>query len=107
MKNLSQSVMILDRIVAVAPTSAGTPNPTKSVVMAISGSPTSKGTPIGTDLTATTIAEVIRIALHETGRPSDRNTIYGMLKLQVQFTASRNNATATARGLRRYSCMES
>jgi len=74
MKNLSQSVMILFRMVAVALISAGTPREVYSVVMVISGSPTSKGIPIGIDFTANTMAEVMRITLHETGVLNDKKT---------------------------------
>ena len=66
--------MSLDNIVAVAAIPAGTPSEVYSVVMVISGSPTSKGMPTGIDLTARTMAEVMRITLHETGCLSDRKT---------------------------------
>ncbi len=64
MKNLSQRVMILFSMVTVALISKGTPSKVYRVVMVISGSPTSKGTPIGIDFTASTIEDVIRIVLH-------------------------------------------
>jgi hypothetical protein len=79
--------MSLDSIVAVAAIPAGTPSEVYSVVMVISGSPTSKGTPMGIDLTAKTMADVMRITLHETGYLSDRKTRYGMLKLKTQVIA--------------------
>ena len=84
MKNLSQSVMSLVSIVAVALIPAGTPSEVYRVVMVISGSPTSKGTPRGMDFTAKTMAEVMRITLHETGSLNDMKTKYGMLKLKIQ-----------------------
>lgn len=55
MKNLSQSVSRRVKIVTVALIIAGTPKITSKVVRVISGRPTSKGTPIGIDLTATKI----------------------------------------------------
>ena len=41
----------------------------------------------GIDLTARTIVDVMRITLHETGRPNDMKTRYGMLKLKIQVIA--------------------
>jgi len=76
--------MSLVSIVAVALIPAGTPSEVYRVVMVISGSPTSKGIPRGMDLTARTMAEVMRIKLHDTGKLSDMNTKYGMLKLKTQ-----------------------
>ena len=87
MKNRNQSVMSLDNMVAVAAIAAGTPNEAKRVVMVISGSPTSKGTPMGMDFTARTMADVMRMTLHETGCLSDRKTRYGMLRLKTQVIA--------------------
>ena len=79
--------MSLVSIVAVALISAGTPSEVYRVVIVISGSPTSKGTPMGMDLTARTMAEVMRTTLHETGSLSDRKTKYGMLRLKIQVSA--------------------
>jgi hypothetical protein len=55
MKNLSQSVSKRVKMVTVALTIPGTPKITSNVVRVISGRPTSKGIPIGMDLTATKI----------------------------------------------------
>jgi hypothetical protein len=55
MKNLIQSVSRRVKIVTVALTIPGTPKITSNVVRVISGRPTSKGIPIGRDLTATKI----------------------------------------------------
>ena len=79
--------MSLVSMVAVALISAGTPSEVYRVVIVISGSPTSKGTPMGMDLTARTMAEVMRTTLHETGSLSDRKTKYGMLRLKIQVNA--------------------
>ena len=81
--------MSLVSIVAVAHIPAyGSPiSEVYRVVMVISGSPTSKGTPIGTDLTAKTMAEVMKITLQDTGNLSAMNTKYGMLKLKTQVIA--------------------
>src|SRR3989304_10023648 len=77
-KNRNQSVMSLDNIVAVAAIPAGTPSEVYSVVMVISGSPTSKGMPMDMDLTARTMAEVMRITLHETGCLRSRKITMGL-----------------------------
>jgi hypothetical protein len=74
MKNLSHSVRIRFKIVAVALIPAGTPSEVYNVVIVISGSPTSKGIPTGMDFTASTMADVMRITLHDTGHLSDRKT---------------------------------
>ena len=78
--------MIRVRIVAVAASSAGTPIANKSVVIVASGNPTSNGIPMGMDLTAKTIAEVIRIMLHDTGCPNDWKTRNGILRLKNHVT---------------------
>jgi len=59
--------MTLVKIVATVLTSTGTPNAIKSVVIAISGIPISKGTPAGIDFTAAIIDAVIIIVLNGTG----------------------------------------
>ena len=75
MKNLSQTVMILVRIVAVAAMLGGTPKIMYSVDMVISGNPTSKGTPSGTAFTAATTEHVTIITLQWIdGSPIDQNT---------------------------------
>ena len=87
MKNLNQSVNSLVNMVAVALSPAGTPIEVYIVVIVISGRPTSNGTPSGIDLTAKTIAEVIKIMLHDTLYPNDTKTRKGMLRLKNQVTA--------------------
>ena len=67
MKKRNQSVITLVRMVTVAAISGCTPIDMNSVVIAASGIPTSKGMPIGIDFTAKTMAEGMRIMLHETG----------------------------------------
>src|SRR3989304_5236135 len=75
--------------------------------MVISGRPTSKGMPMGTDLTATTMAEVIRMMLHETGSLSDRKTREGMLRLKTQVKAREKSEETRGLGLFLYSLIES
>ncbi len=74
MKNRSQSVSTLFKIVAVALISGGTPRDMYKVVMVISGRPTSKGIPPGIDLTASTMADVMRIVLKATVVLKDKKT---------------------------------
>lgn len=84
MKNLSQSVSSLERIVAVAAVAGSMLKAMYNVVMVASGIPTSKGIPTGIDFTARTIAAVIVIMLQETEIPSDMKTKYCMLRLKIQ-----------------------
>lgn len=74
MKKRSHNVRSLLRIVAVALKPAGAPSAVYRVVMVISGSPTSKGIPMGMDFTANTIAVVMRTVLQETGHLNARKT---------------------------------
>ena len=83
-KNLSQRVSNLVSMVAVALIPAGTPSEVYRVVIVISGSPTSKGTPRGMDLMANVIVAVISITLQEMENRSDIKIKYGMLKLRIQ-----------------------
>lgn len=63
MKNLTHKVNSLISNVAVAAICTGTPKKKSKVVSVISGSPTSNGTPMGTDFTAIKIDEITSIAL--------------------------------------------
>ncbi len=75
-KNRSQSVSSLDRIVAVAAISGATLKAMYRVVIVASGMPISKGIPAGIDFTAKTIAAVIVIMLQDTGTLRDMKTRY-------------------------------
>ena len=66
--------MILLSIVEVAAIPGGTPTAVYTVVMAISGSPTSNGIPTGIDFMATTIDVVTKTTPQDTSYPSEMKT---------------------------------
>lgn len=106
MKNLSHTVKILFKMVAVALTSGETPKKMYNVDMVISGNPASKGTPSGMDFTATTIEHVTIIMLQRIGEPKDKNTRYVTARLKSHEKTYKDSDVKRVFGACPYSFIE-